>query len=259
MAVLNPNATTVNDICLEALRDAGAVGVGISANAEMITHAWSRLQWMLQQWERERYLIYHLVTYTVTSTGQVVPYTVGPAGQVNLGTDGIVARPNRLESAFFRQLVASPNGSLDYPLGLLSSMEDYNRIALKGLTSFTLIAFYDPAWTGGHLGQLYVYPWPNANLYAIGITVREQLPQSFPSLTTIINLPYEYFQAIVSNLALVLRPKYGLGTYPGDMVPIMAKAGLKILRKGNTAIPDLKIPPELVRPSLYNIFSDRSY
>lgn len=256
MALLNPNATTVNDICLEALRDAGAVGVGVSPNAEMITHAWSRLQWLLQQWERERYLIYHLVTYVVQSTGQVVPYTVGAGGQVNLGTAGLVARPNRIESAFFRQLVASPNGPIDYPLGLLPSMEDYNRIALKGLTSFTLIAFYDPAWP---TGQLYVYPWPSANLYAIGITVREQLPASFPSLTSVIALPFEYYQAIVSNLALAVRPKYGLGTYPGDMVPLMAKNGLKILRKGNTAIPDLKIPPELVRPSLYNIFSDRSY
>jgi len=44
--------------------------------------AWARLQWMLQQWERKRFLVYHLRDYSVVSTG-AISYTFGPQGQFN--------------------------------------------------------------------------------------------------------------------------------------------------------------------------------
>lgn len=278
MSQLLPSKTTVGDLCIRALKDAGALGIGQTALAEDITDAWASLQWMLQQWQNERWLVYHLVTLVVKSTGQLA-YTVGPGAQINTGLNS--TRPDKIESAFLRQnantfggdfssdfgtdfsidLTTVPGAALksqqiDYPLELLQSMEDYNRIALKQLVAFPGLAFYDPAWPNG---KLYASPVAQANLYSIGITVKEQLPTSFPTLATIINLPFEYYQAIISNLALMLRPKYGLGTYPGDMVPILAKNGLKILRGSNTAIARLNLPADLNRSEIYNIFSDRNY
>ena len=258
--ISDPTATTWGDLATEALREAGYLGIGTIPLAEDLNEAIARAQWMVQQWERQRWLIFHLVTYLVQSDGRNTPYSIGPTGpgqvpDLSVGPVGVTSRPNRLESAFFRQLVNVPNGPVDYNLKLLPSFEDYNQIALKKLTNFQLCVFYDPAWP---LGQLYCWPWPQASIYQVGITVREQLPQSF-KLTDKVNLPYEYYSAVVYNLALRIRPKYGLGSYPGDELPGLAREALVVLRKGNTAIPNLSMPAMLARPGIYNIFSDTNY
>ena len=258
--IASPIQTTWGDLAQQALRESGYLGLGMNPLAEDLNEALARCQWMLQQWERQRWLIYHLVTYEIQSTGQNTPYTIGPTGgaiapQLSVGPLGAATRPNRLESAFFRQLVNVPNGPVDYKLKLLPSFEDYNEIALKGLTNFSLVAFYDPAWP---LGNLFVWPWPQSSIYQIGVTIREQLPQSF-ALVDKVNLPFEYYGAIVYNLAMRLRPKYGIGSYPGDALPGLARDGLAVLRKGNTAIPNLAMPATLARPGIYDIFSDRNY
>ena len=41
-------------------------------------------------------------------------------------------RPDKIESAYARQTNIAPL-TPDYPLGLITAMEDYNRIRLKGL------------------------------------------------------------------------------------------------------------------------------
>ena len=272
-----------HDLCIQALKDSGALGIGQAPSAEELNDTWVRLQWLFSQWTQERFVIYHLVTYTVASTGQTEPYTIGPGGNIDtnyttgiptaagnepwagsgMGLAGVAQpgnftsfRPNRIESAFFMQINTIPNGPVVYGLKLLGSMEDYRRLCLPNLTTFSLVAFYDPAIP---LGKLYVWPWPNQTNYVIGVTAREQLPVAFVSQASVISLPPEYFQAIVSNLALAIRPKYGLGTYPGDMVPIMARNGLNLLRKGHTAIAELQTPKELVRGGLYSIYSDQNY
>jgi hypothetical protein len=296
---LNPNATTVYDLCRQALKDAGVLGVGQTPLSEDINDAWVRLQWMLQQWERSRWMIFHTVTYIIPCVPtQITPYSVGPGGQINtespsdfnsdynpdFGGNQLTVRPNQIESAFFQQNTtgsgtpAQPGvplgqfiaqqsqigsvpatGTLSpivYPLRLYRAMEDYRRISLPSLTTFPLAAYYDPAWP---LGQLYIWPWPNSAAYSIGIVAREQLPQGFANLTNTIYLPYEYFEAIVSNVAIRLRPKYGIGTFPGDMLPAIAKKGLDTIRKGSTQIAQIQMPAELVRTGNYNIYSDQTY
>ncbi len=138
MTALDPANTTMGDLVNEALKECGRIGVGQTALAEDFNGGWMRLQWMLQQWERKRWLVYHLETKLVTSTG-VMTYTVGPGGDIDTGT--VSARPDKIESAFLRQLVNSQPNQIDYPLGLLQSMEDYNTIGLKGLVSFPGWAF----------------------------------------------------------------------------------------------------------------------
>jgi hypothetical protein len=271
MSILLPNATTVGDLCVRALKDAGILGVGQSPLAEDINDAWTLLQWMLQQWARKRWMIFHNVTYTTKSTLQTSPYSVGPGGQLDtsgpsdfnadfnadFGPTGLTVRPNQIESAFFEQSLSGnvTPSPIVYPLKLYRAMEDYRRIALPNLLNFPQIAFYDPAWP---LGQLYLYPWPNNPQYSVGIVCREQLPQAFGSLTDVISLPYEYFEAIASNLAIRLRPGKGIGTFPGDMLPSIAKNGMETIRKGSTQIANLQMPGDLVGRGQYNIYSDQS-
>lgn len=254
MAVLDPTNTTVRDICTAQLRECGALGVGQTALADDMTDAWARLQWMLQEWERKRWLVYHLVDLSKVSTG-AQSYTVGPNGDFNTGTALLTARPARLQSAFIRQIQTTPPNQVDYPLEIIQSREDYNRIALKSLVAFPGAAFLDTDWP---LGKLYVWPVPNANIYEIHISIAAQLPASFPSLNTTFTLPYEYYAAILYNGAMRLRPKYRIPTYPGDPLPGMAKDTLNVLR-GNAQIPRLVMPKGLMGGTQYNIFSDRFY
>lgn len=353
MSELTPGNTTLGDLCTSALQECGRLGVGQTALAEDINKAWARAQWMLQEWERKRWLVYHLVTYSKVSTGQV-SYTFGPGGEINTNaiaawyleslqplaggagyavndtinlvasppsgagavagqvrvtainggavtavvpvlaglypgplpvsfTQGVTSgvgvgatfntpvwglststvikstgsvRPAKVESAFLRQIQLSQPNQVDYPMQLLQSMEDYNQIALKQLTSFPGAVFLDSQWP---LATLFCYPVPQANIYSINISVLEQLPTSFSSLATVVNLPYEYYSAILYNLALRLRPVYQIPSYPGDPLQGLATNALNVLRGANTQIARLKMPTGLIRPGVYNIFSDRNY
>lgn len=279
MSQIDPGNTQAGDICAAALRECGAWGIGQTPLANDIEDAQARLQWMLQQWANQRWFVYHLVTYNVVAqpdpTGQFQgkqAYTIGPGGDMDtnasfnpfnqqfnpqFGPGHVVSqRPDRIESAFLRQLTLSQPNQIDYPLTLIYSMEDYNRIALKGLSSFPGYLFYDSAWP---VGLCYPWPIPQANIYGLFVTVKEQLPPMFATTNQQIALPYQYYDAMMLNLAMRLRPKYGIVSMPGDPLPGLAKDALNVLRRSDYQISRLQIPGDLVRPQLYNIFSDRMY
>lgn len=253
MSATDPSATSVSDICTAALKEAGVVGTGQTASADNITDAWARLQWMLQEWQRKRWLQFHIKDYSITSTGATT-YSVGPGGDLDTGVGTM--RPDKIEYAFLRQLTQSQPNQIDYPLQLIMAKEDYARIALKELKSFPSWAFYEASWP---LGTLYVWPVAQASIYAVHIGIKELLPTSFASTATQFAVPYEYYNALVYNLGLRLRSKFQIPTYPGDMLPGLAKDSLNALRKANAGIGTLVMPADLTRSGIYNIFSDRNY
>jgi hypothetical protein len=237
--------TTPQDIIRTALKKAGILGAGQIALSEDTNDAYSDLQDMLGQWQRKRWLIWHLVTYSTPGVSNQLSYTAGPAGNF-----AINPRPDKIESAFFRQVIVSQPNQIDYPLEIITSMEDYNRISLKQLTTFPQYVFYDSAFPTG-----LVYPWPLLiPQYTLFITVKETLSQ-FTSLSQTISLPLEYFAALKFNLAVRLRQAYQL---PPDAALIaLAKDSLNVIRNANLQIPRLQIPTDLVRPGIYNVFSDQ--
>jgi hypothetical protein len=238
---------TVNDMILLCLQDAGIIGQGQQAIPEDSTNALARLNWMLAGWRRQRWLVYNLRNYSVVSTGAQT-YSVGPGGAINTGG---TQRPDRIEYAFFRQLIPSgPPGQTDYPLEVLTSWEDYNRIGLKNLGTFPTTAFYSNDYP---LGTLYPWPIPQANIYELFITVKEQLAGNL-TFTDDLLLPEEYFNAIHWNLVVILRTAYDLPPKPVDVA--MAKDSLNIIRGSNAQIARLQLPGELLRPGIYNPYSD---
>lgn len=244
--------TTTLDIINLALLDAGIIGQGQTASSEDVNNAYTRLQWMIEQWQRKRYLVFHLINLTLTSTGQTTPYTIGPGGQFVIGT-----RPDRVETGcFFRQLVQSSPNQIDYPLELLESFEDYNRIALKKLQTFPGYVFYDPAYP---LGNLYFWPVPQATIYLMNVLVKATLIDIITSagLTTMLDavLPNEYFQAMYLSLAEILRSAYRLP--PDQMLSARAKESREVLRGAAAAIARLRMPDDLIRPGVYNPYSDQ--
>ena len=239
--------TTPRDICNQALKDAGILGVGQTALAEDTNDAFVLLKQMIAQWQRQRWLVYQLVTMSLTMTG-AQSYTIGPNGNFN-----VAARPARIESAFVRQTVQSQPNQVDYPLKPILAREQYNLISLKSLSTFPEWLFYDTAYP---LGVLYPWPVPNANIYALHITIQVLL-QRFASLSDAIVLPDEYEAAMRFNLAQTLRPLYQLPR--DDQLDDLAKNALNVVRGANTQIAPLQVPSELIRPGQYNIFSDRTW
>jgi hypothetical protein len=234
-----------------ALKDCGATGVGQTPSAEDLNDAFDTLNMMLAQWNRKRWLVFHLVDAVIPSTG-AASYTIGPGGDLNRAV-----RPDRIESGFFRQVLSNPPNQVDYPLEILQSREDYNRIALKKLPSFTRKVFYDSGWP---LGTLYPYPVPQSSLYEIHLSLKETLA-AFTGLTQTVNLPDEYFAALFYNSILRLGVRYPISRDQTmldqwETVKALAKDSLNVLRGANAQIASLSMPADLVRGGAYNVYSD---
>jgi hypothetical protein len=181
----------------------------------------------------------------VDASGPGTGFTCGPATWAK--TSSIIgqtsARPNRLEGGFIRQPQGAGSTPIDYPLGILESRQDFNRIKLKTMQSLARVAFYDNAWP---LGQIHLWPVPQAGLYQIFLTFRCQLPVAFIQQTDYVNLPFEYFNAIVQNLSIRMFPIFGQTVDQGSPLVGLARDALNALNNSNTQIPQLVMPGELL-------------
>lgn len=238
--------TTYGDLILQALKGANIIGVGQNAMAEDMNDACQTLNDMIAQWNRRRWLVYHLVEGVFTATG-AASYSVGPGGDFNMAE-----RPSIINVAFARQVINANPNQIDYPIEMLPSRETYSLISMKSLQSFPQWAFYD---AGYPLGQFIPYPLIS-NQFAIHIFYPAVL-QTVVNLTDIITVPPEYREALRYNLAARLCVNYGLPVPPG--VVGLATAGLNTIRNANAQIPTMSLPSFLNGGYHYNVWSDSSY
>ena len=257
--------TTARDIITAALEDVGVVGLGQTPLGEDMEFGLIRLNRMIGQFNRRRWLIYHLVEITCISTGNQT-YSVGPGGDFN------VSRPDRLEDGcFFRRNISNGpdfnidfnldlgpatsvgSGQVDYPLTLIEARETYNRIALKGLTTWPSDVFYDASFPNG---TLHIYPVPAAGVFELHLLLKDSL-QTFATPNTVLAMPVEYEEALEYNLALRFCAKYQLDA--SKEIAGLARAALSTIRSANSQVPLLRMPRRLTgRGGRYNIYSDRS-
>lgn len=219
------------DLILQTLKRSGLVGVGQTPSAEDANDGLDALNGLIAQWNRKRWLVWSLDDVAFTSTG-AQSYTVGIGQQFN------IARPDRLEFAYSRLLPNQGAQTLDTPLYIITSREEYSTITLKNLSTWPTSIFYDSQFPTGFVLP---YPVPPANQYEIHIGVKNQITP-FTSLQEVINtqIPPEYFEALSWNLAARLRPSYGLP--PDEQVINLAKIGLNTLRQANHQIPIIDMP-----------------
>lgn len=253
--------TTVADLVNLAIEDSGAFaapgtpgsvpgsqqGPGRAISFQVTMDVLWRLNMMVAQWNRRRWLIYNLVDTAATCTG-ALSYTVGPAQQFN------IARPDQIEMAYIRQLVPTNPTPIDWPLELITSHEDYARIAIKTLAAApSEFLFYDSGWPTG-----LVYPWPVPNnQYELHLLTKNVI-STFPTLATPINLPPEYFEAILLNLAFRVRVAYAYqGMPPKPELAGLAKKALDTIRGANFQVGRLRMPKGINRSKAYNIYSDQ--
>lgn len=236
---------TFGDLIRLALKSGGVVGVGQTPMAEDVNDCAKLLNIMLAQWRRRRYLVYHLVEQSTQATG-AQSYSVGPGGDFSMSS-----RPAAINYAFARQTINANPNQIDYPLALLPARETYAQVAMKQLQAFPQWAWYDAAFP---LAQMFVYPVITSQ-FSIFIGYAEIL-QSVTSLTDTINLPPEYAEAMLYNLAARISANYSTPLNPA--VPALAKAALETMRTVNAQVPQMSMPRVLRGGAHYNIFSDRA-
>lgn len=239
---------TVGSIINLALKIAGVLGVGVTAQAEDTNDALALLNQMLGAWDTKRWDVYGLQDVSVTATG-AQSYTIGA------GSDFNVPRPDRIEAAYMRQKPANSGLPVDYSLELLSAYEDYARISVKTLTSFARYCFYDAAYPNGNI---YFWPIPNQPEFELHVLVKLPLGQ-FNSVKNVFSLPPNYQEAVLYNLAARLRIMYQM---PIDQAIVsLAKSSLNTIQNSNAQVPTLKLDKGLGRAggmSFYNVWSDNN-
>lgn len=234
--------TTPVELINLALKQVGVLGVGQTASDEDVADAFKMLNMMLAQWSVKRNVVYQIVDVPSATTGAST-YTVGPGGDFN------TPRPSKLIGAYCRQL-GTPGYEVDYPLDLLQSITDYGQISTKQIKSMPSAVWYDPQMP---LGVLHV--WPVAiQGYEIHILALKPLAQ-FETAYDDINLPSEYEEALMYNLAGRLYPLYGMQQNP--VVIALAGASLATVRQANLQIATLNMPSSLQTGRTYNVFADR--
>src|SRR5882672_5789545 len=162
-------AVTGLDVVKQSLFKAGITGRGITPSSADTQDALADLNDMLDQWRTNNFLVWDKLNTGFVGDGRTTPYSVGPGGEYNMNP-----RPNRIYSAFVRQIQNVGSLQVDSPLHVRDSREEYDRINTKTLTSFPEAVFLDTAMP---LAQLFVYPWPTpAGQYAVYITTRGSIP-----------------------------------------------------------------------------------
>lgn len=238
MAVPNEPAfpvDTVQTLLVNALTDAGIVGIDESVEQPILNRALRQANWLLSQWARKRWLVYRIQDYSFVSTGAQT-YPVGLNQTVNISP-----RPDRLEYAFLRFLnqTSTSNLNVDIPVRIIQSHEDYSRITVKNLGTIAWQIFYDPEWP---VGTLYPWPIPQASIYELHVGFKVVLPR-FASLQQPINFPPEYEAALNHCLARRLRATYQMP--PDPTLDSMARDALNSIRLANQAVGVLRMPTML--------------
>jgi len=156
--------TTARDLCLDAINESGANGVGQTPLAEDINAAFTRLQRMVAVWQTNRWLVPSLQNIKFNSTG-AKSYSVGIGGDIN------IQRPDDIKSAYVVQL---NTGSTPVSLGMekIFAYENYAQIAVKDLFSLPDHFFYDAQYP---LANYYPWPIPQSGQYELHIIVKSLL------------------------------------------------------------------------------------
>lgn len=235
-------STTVNKIIEHSLRDIGVLGNGQTANADDVQSAFETLQQMLALWRTSDLEVYAHRNIAVPMTGAMT-YTIGIGATVD--TD----RPTAILQAIFKD---TPNRT-SYPLAILNSLEDWQRIAVKDLPgNIPDAVLYEPT---NSQGTLYVWPQPAAG--EIELTVREPFP-IYSTIADDLALPPEYQAPVRFNLDKWLCASFGVPLRPD--IAQLAKGTLKQLKNVNTRIRQLEMPDRLPMGKMdrgFNIFTDR--
>lgn len=212
-------ATTVRNICTDALYDLMVLSADETMSATDGAFALRKLNSLVDQWTSESLLLYSEVRTVWTISSGDGSYTVGTGANVN------VARPTVVDGVSFQSTADNPK--VEIPLVPLTE-QAWQAIAIKDLQS-TLPGyyFYNPTFPTATLN---LYPVPTSSTLQ-GVFYCQAQVGEFTSLDTVISLPPGWKRCLVANLAVELAPGYG--TEPSAAVQKIAVESKGTLKRSN--------------------------
>ena len=234
---------------VSAIIDSAMRKLGVIASGETPTNAerqdgLSALQSMLRSWAAEKINVFVSTSETVTLVASTYLYTWGSGGTIT------TARPNQITGASI-----TDSAGVTYPVSIIGEGR-YNGITVKATTGRPNFLFPKFAYP---LVQVYLYPVPSAaetlNLQSIKPFTEAS---SFNAVSDTLQMPVNYEEPIIYNLAVRLAPEFGKGV--AAEVAAVANSSynrLMNLNAGNFVEPVMIILPAGGRGG-YNINSDSS-
>lgn len=188
---------TGRELVTAILKKIGAASPGESISDADAQDGLAEINRMISSWSNERLLIYSVTEETFALVAGTAAYTLGS------GADFDSSRPQWIEKAVIRDTSVSP--SLDFPVDIFLSVDQFSKIPSKGVTSPYPYAIYDD---GGYPNRtLKFYPTPSA-AYSFVLWSAKPI-SSIASLNTVLSLPPGYEDALVYNGAVRMAPDYG--------------------------------------------------
>lgn len=228
--------TTGHDIVGAALREISSYAPGEGIEGGDSEHALGVLNRMLKAWAAEELI-------TPWRTLEAFALTPGtPSYLIGTGQTWATPRPDDVTAAFVRDAAGT-----DTPLEIRSSGY-YNGIADKNAQGTPVDLYYDQQWP---YGRVYLHPTglTGQTLY---LESRKPLNQ-FTTLNTDLDMPDEYEEHVVYQLAERLAPAYGYSLTP-EQVKIKNDAEDRIMRARAKGA-DAELDPALTIPRNCMTFS----
>lgn len=180
---------TAQTLIKAALRAIGAIATGETPSADEMADGLESLKFMLRHWADKDIMIPYQSQDSATMTG-AQSYTIGSGGDFN------TARPVSILGGYVRDL-----SGYDHPVKTIDA-DRYRSLRLKNMGGTCEYLWYSPEYP---LGKIYVYPTGGSTLYIDSLK-----PLTEPSmLTSNIEFPPGYDEAIKWNLAVRMAPEYG--------------------------------------------------
>jgi hypothetical protein len=228
--------TTATNLIVSALRkiSSNRPGAGIDGNEAIA--ALDALNFMLQSWSDDGLLVPFRTIESFSLVVGQASYTIGTGG--NFST----TRPDIINDIWYRDA-----NNIDVMLKEITRKQ-YDEFPLKTQQGIPCYYFYDTQYP---LAKLYIYPTADT---ANTLYIDSEKPfTALTSTASTINLPGQYNEAIIYNLAVRLAPEYG---YPlTDDVRALAMQTLSGIRSLNAKTQVSDFDPLLVKKRYWNIYN----
>lgn len=217
--------TTAGVIIQDALVENGVLADGEVASGDMLDRGLRMVNRLLATLSNDTAWAYYASQETFNLTGQQ-SFTIGPTG------DLVTVRPIKIETA-----VVDRNG-ITYPVKVIDN-ERYDLLTYKALSGANTQAIYYEATYPN--GVVFCYP------LATGCTLKMRvlnIVKQFADVSTQIEMPEGYEDAIMLALAVRMAPSYGRQVTPD--LRRAAYGAMKAVKNTNTVIPTLNLPDSVL-------------
>jgi hypothetical protein len=226
-------STTALAIVSRALRKIGALAQGESVSASEAADALTELNGMVNEWSTNNLLVYANVREEFSFTASQASYTLGSGG--NWST----TRPVEIWKVMLGDNTQTP--PLELPIDIITDKRLWAEIPNKDLTdAYPEKVFRFNTWP---LDTLQFWPVPTTAHKAV--IYSEKPLSSFSLISSTVDLPDGYENALVYNLAVRLAPEYDKEA--SRTVQRIAWSTLKDIERMNSEVPTMAADSGFVR------------